>query len=96
MNITLIINEEEGNLKRLYIMHGHVDIILDIAYYFNKSFSSTRIYNINILNKSLIKLISLFCQYFCKDSFYHTHFYSVNKNNILNYIFGINLCLFGI
>lgn len=46
MNITLIINEEEGNFKRLYIMHGHVDIILDIAYYFNKSFSSTRIYNI--------------------------------------------------
>lgn len=46
MNITLIINEEEGNFKRLYIIHGHVDIILDIAYYFNKSFSSTRIYNI--------------------------------------------------
>ena len=32
MNITLIINEEEGNFKRLHIMHGHVDIILDIAY----------------------------------------------------------------
>ena len=32
MNIILIINKEEGNLKRLYIMHGHVDIILDIAY----------------------------------------------------------------
>ena len=29
MNITLIINEEEGNFKRLYIMQGHVDIILD-------------------------------------------------------------------
>ena len=32
MDIILIINEEEGNFKRLYIMHGHVDIILDIAY----------------------------------------------------------------
>ena len=32
MDIILIINEEEGKFKRLYIMHGHVDIILDIAY----------------------------------------------------------------